>query len=79
MGLTAVLKKKTKFFTIDAELSCPDGETLALIGPSGSGKTTIIRMLAGLETPDEGTIRPVELGPDRRGQGPLASVLGVQK
>ena len=25
MGLTAVLKKKTKFFTIDVELSCPDG------------------------------------------------------
>ena len=56
MGLTAVLKKKTKFFTIDVELSCPEGKTLALIGPSGSGKTTIIRMLAGLETPDEGRI-----------------------
>lgn len=57
MGLTAVLKKKTKFFTIEVEFSCPDGETLALIGPSGSGKTTIIRMLAGLERPDEGLIR----------------------
>jgi molybdate transport system ATP-binding protein len=57
MGLTAVLKKKTKFFTIQVEFSCPDGQTLALIGPSGSGKTTIIRMLAGLEKPDEGLIR----------------------
>lgn len=57
MGLTAVLKKKTKFFTIEVEFSCPDGQTLALIGPSGSGKTTIIRMLAGLEKPDEGLIR----------------------
>ncbi|HPC73968.1 MAG TPA: ATP-binding cassette domain-containing protein [Syntrophales bacterium] len=57
MGLTAVLKKKTNFFTIDVELSCADGQTLALIGPSGSGKTTIIRMLAGLVKPDEGYIR----------------------
>ena len=56
MGLPAVLKKKTSFFSIDVELSCPDGQTLALIGPSGSGKTTIIRMLAGLERPDEGCI-----------------------
>lgn len=56
MGLTAVLRKKTKFFTIEVEISCLEGETLALIGPSGSGKTTIIRMLAGLEKPDEGFI-----------------------
>ena len=80
MGLTAVLKKKTKFFTIDVELSCPDGETLALIGPSGSGKTTIIRMLAGLITPDEGRIvyrdrvffdsaRGVNLSPQKRKLG----------
>lgn len=57
MGLEAVLKKKTRSFTIDVELSCPDGQTLALVGPSGSGKTTIIRMLAGLERPDDGLIR----------------------
>jgi molybdate transport system ATP-binding protein len=80
MGLTAVLKKKTSFFTIDVELSCPDGETLALIGPSGSGKTTIIRMLAGLEKPDEGQIvyrdrvffdssRGVNLSPQKRKLG----------
>ena len=80
MGFTAVLKKKTKFFTIDVELSCPDGQTLALIGPSGSGKTTIIRMLAGLETPDEGRIvyrdrvffdsaRGVSLPPQKRKLG----------
>lgn len=57
MALTAVLKKKTKFFKIDVRIFCPDGQTLALVGPSGSGKTTIIRMLAGLERPDEGFIR----------------------
>ena len=32
------------------------GEILALLGPSGCGKTTALRLLAGFETPDEGTI-----------------------
>ncbi|MDP8959889.1 MAG: ABC transporter ATP-binding protein [Actinomycetota bacterium] len=38
-------------------LSVEEGELLALVGPSGSGKTTILRMIAGLEQPSEGTIR----------------------
>ena len=32
------------------------GEILALLGPSGSGKTTTLRLLAGFETPDSGTV-----------------------
>lgn len=38
------------------ELAIKDGEFLALLGPSGSGKTTLLRLIAGLESPTEGTI-----------------------
>jgi iron(III) transport system ATP-binding protein len=33
------------------------GETVALLGPSGCGKTTLLRLIAGFEAPDAGTIR----------------------
>jgi multiple sugar transport system ATP-binding protein len=39
------------------DLRIPDGEFLVLVGPSGCGKSTSLRMLAGLEEVDSGTIR----------------------
>ena len=41
----------------DLNLTVADGELLVIVGPSGCGKTTTLRLLAGLETPDRGTIR----------------------
>jgi multiple sugar transport system ATP-binding protein len=41
----------------DLDLEIADGEFLMLIGPSGCGKTTVLRLIAGLEQPDQGTIR----------------------
>ena len=40
----------------DITLSVEEGEFLTLLGPSGCGKTTILRMIAGFETPSAGTI-----------------------
>jgi len=40
----------------DVSLEVGEGEFLCLLGPSGAGKTTLMRCLAGLETPDEGDI-----------------------
>jgi multiple sugar transport system ATP-binding protein len=41
----------------DVNLEIADQEFLVLLGPSGCGKSTVLRMIAGLEDPTEGTIR----------------------
>jgi iron(III) transport system ATP-binding protein len=62
----------------DVTFAVPEGQVLALLGPSGCGKTTTLRMLAGLERPDEGRVviagrevagPGVFVPPERRGVG----------
>jgi sulfate transport system ATP-binding protein len=58
----------------DVSFSIDKGKLIGLLGPSGGGKTSILRMLAGLETPDSGDItfygkRVNDLPPQERGIG----------
>jgi sn-glycerol 3-phosphate transport system ATP-binding protein len=41
----------------DIDLAIADSEFVVLVGPSGCGKSTLLRMIAGLETVSEGTVR----------------------
>ena len=57
LRIDAVVKKFGPFRAVDrVSLDIRAGEFFALLGPSGCGKTTLLRMLAGFETPDEGRI-----------------------
>ncbi|MBB4920862.1 ABC transporter ATP-binding protein [Streptosporangium saharense] len=59
-GLRKAFGAKTVLDGIDLEIG--RGEFFVLLGPSGTGKTTLLRILAGLELPDGGTV----LAPRRR-------------
>ncbi len=57
--------------TADLSLSVEKSEIVALLGPSGSGKTTVLRVVAGFETPDSGRVLAegedvTRLPPERR-------------
>ena len=66
-----VTKRFGKVVAVDnVSLSIEEGEFFALLGPSGCGKTTLLRMVAGFETPTEGRIliddKDVSLTPPNR-------------
>jgi len=54
--LRARLASRRGGFALAVELEVEPGRTLALVGESGAGKTTLLRLLAGLDTPDEGYV-----------------------
>ena len=56
--LRNITKRWGKFFGVDhLDLDISDNSFITLLGPSGCGKTTILRMIAGLETPTTGQIK----------------------
>ncbi|KMW56154.1 putative erythritol ABC transporter 1, ATP-binding component 1 [Candidatus Rhodobacter oscarellae] len=55
--LTDIVKRFKKDLVLDGvSLDIPTGETLVLFGPSGAGKTVLLRLIAGVIDPEEGSI-----------------------
>ncbi len=57
LALTGLCKRFDKRAVDNLDLQVRAGELYALLGPNGAGKTTTLRMVAGLQRPDSGSIR----------------------
>ena len=75
LALNGVTRRFVEFTAVDnVSFEIGPGELLALVGASGSGKTTTLRMAAGYEIPDAGTVTLggkdiTSVPPERRGFG----------
>ena len=58
----------------DVSVDMPAGSLTALLGPSGGGKSTLLRIIAGLETPDSGRVEIA--GADATGVAPQRRNVG---
>ena len=54
-GIRKTFGRNTILHRLDLDVA--DGEFVVLVGPSGCGKTTTLRIVAGLDAPDDGTVR----------------------
>jgi ABC-2 type transport system ATP-binding protein len=61
----------------DVSLTVRAGEIFGILGPKGAGKTTTVESIAGLRTPDGGTVRVLGLDPCRR-RTEITQLVGVQ-
>ena len=75
IDITGVNKKFGDFVALeDVNVSIPTGQLTALLGPSGGGKSTLLRIIAGLDAADSGTIsiegtNATKLPPQKRNVG----------
>ncbi|GAB6156318.1 sulfate/molybdate ABC transporter ATP-binding protein [Desulfosporosinus burensis] len=51
------ISKALELFSLQVDIKLSEGSSLALVGPSGCGKSMTLRMIAGLEQPDEGYVK----------------------
>ena len=60
MADISLVDVRKRFGAVEAvrnlSLSVADGELVVLLGPTGAGKTTTLRLIAGLERPDRGSV-----------------------
>lgn len=56
LGLSKIFKNAAEPALSDINLEIAEGEFICIVGPSGCGKSTLLNLIAGLETPTEGSI-----------------------
>src|SRR5689334_23872740 len=75
INVSGVTKKFGDFLALDdVSVDLPTGQLTALLGPSGGGKSTLLRIIAGLEDADAGTVtiegqEATHLPPQKRNVG----------